>query len=204
MAGLLNLIPRYLPRFGMAPRWVAYRRPLVLVLLGINIAITLVFRASVEVQGGAYATGVLALMLSAAIAVTIALAKESQYRKPQTILFAGYFFIVSIAFVYTLGDNVLERPDGIIIASTFILLLLIASAFSRSVRSTEMPISEVIFADEESAVLWNSISGKKVNLIPLHGSDASDRFQLERNIRAHYLFGRTSRFPPRSPTRQSQ
>jgi len=189
MAGLLNLIPRYLPRFGMAPRWVAYRRPLVLVLLGINIVITLVFRASVEAQGEAYATGVLALMLSAAIAVTIALAKESQYRKPQTILFAGYLFIVSIAFVYTLGDNVLERPDGIIIASTFILLLLIASAFSRSVRSTEMRISEVIFADEESAVLWNSISGKKVNLIPLHGSTASDRFQLERNIRAHYLFG---------------
>ena len=187
MAGLLNLMPRYLPRFGMAPRWVAYRRPLVLVLLSINIATTLVFRASVEAQGGAYATGVLVLMLSAAVAVTIARTKESQIRKPETLLFAGYFFLVSIVFAYTLGDNVLERPDGIIIASTFILLLLIASAFSRSVRSTEMRISEVIFADEESAELWNSISGKKVNLIPLHGSTASDRNQLEHKIRTHYL-----------------
>ena len=187
MAGLLNLMPRYLPRFGMAPRWVAYRRPLVLVLLSINIATTLVFRASVEAQGGAYATGVLVLMLSAAVAVTIARTKESQIRKPQTLLFAGYLFMVSIVFVYTLGVNVLERPDGIIMASTFILLLLIASAFSRSVRSTEMRISEVIFADEESAELWNSISGKKVNLIPLHGSTASDRNQLEHKIRTHYL-----------------
>jgi hypothetical protein len=187
MAGLLNLIPRYLPRFGMAPRWVAYRRPLVFVVLGINIAITFAFRASVEAQGGAYATGVLVLMLSAAIAVTIALAKECQVRKPQTILITGYFSLVSIVFFYTLGANVLERPDGIIIASIFILLLLIASAFSRSVRSTEMRISEVIFADEESAELWNSMSGKKVNLIPLNGSTASDRDQLEQKIRRHYL-----------------
>jgi hypothetical protein len=50
-----------------------------------------------------------------------------------------------------------------------------------------MRISEVIFADEESAELWNSMSGKKVNLIPLNGSTASDRDQLEQKIRRHYL-----------------
>lgn len=194
MAGLLNLLPRYLPRFGMAPRWVAYRRPLVLVLLSINIVVTLVFRASVEAQGGAYATGVLVLMLSAAIAVTIALTKESQIRKPQTMLFAGYFFVVSIVFVFTLGDNVLKRPEGIIIASIFILLLLLASAISRSVRATEMRISEVIFADEESAELWNSISGKKVNLIPHPGPSASDRNELEQKIRRNYVLSRPLAF----------
>src|SRR6516165_6115970 len=131
MAGLLNLIPRYLPRFGMAPRWVAYRRPLVLVLLGIDIVITLIFRAGVEAQGGAYATGVLVLMLSAAVAVTIARIKECALRKPLTLLLVGYFIVVTLVFVFTLGDNVLERPDGIIIATTFILLLLLASAISR-------------------------------------------------------------------------
>ena len=187
MAGLLNLIPRYLPRFGMAPRWVAYRRPLVLILLGIDIVITLIFRASVEAQGGAYATGVLVLMLSAAVAVTVARSKECELRKPQTILLVGYYFFVSLVFVFTLGDNVLTRPDGIIIATTFILLLLLASAISRSVRSTEMRVSEVQFVDQESAELWNSITGKKVNLLPHHGSTVLDRSELEEKIRKHYV-----------------
>ena len=71
MTGLLNLIPRYLPRFGMAPPWVAYRRPLVLLLLAIDIIVTWIFHANVDRQGSAYATGVLVLMLSAAVAALL-------------------------------------------------------------------------------------------------------------------------------------
>jgi len=187
MAGLLNLIPRYLPRFGMAPRWVAYRRPLVLILLGIDIVITLIFQASVEAQSGAYATGVLVLMLSAAVAVIIARAKECDLRKPQTILLVGYYFIVALIFLFTLSDNVLGRPGGILIATIFILFLLLVSALSRSVRSTEMRVSEVQFVDQESAELWHSITGKKVNLLPHHCVTVQERLQLEEKIRKHFV-----------------
>ena len=125
MAGLLHLIPRFLPRFGMAPQWVAYPRPLVLLLFTVCVIVTLVFKADVEAQGGAYATGVLVLMLSAAIAAALALWREGRRA------LGGYCWAVAVIFAYTLADNVHERPDGIIIASIFITVILVFSAISR-------------------------------------------------------------------------
>src|SRR4030095_2979390 len=117
MAGLLHLIPRYLPRYGMAPRWAALSRPLILVLLFVDVVITLIFQADVEAQSGAYATGVLVLILSAALAATLALWHERRY------LLALYTGFLTLVFTYTLGDNIIERPDGVIIGVTFTLLL---------------------------------------------------------------------------------
>ena len=182
MAGLINLIPRYLPRFGMAPDWVAYRRPLVLVLLAINVIITLAFRASVEAQSGAYATGVLVLMLSSAVAVTLSSFKEGGLRRPLKWLAGCYFFVVSLVFLYTLGANIVERTDGILIGSCFILVLLIASAISRYVRATEMRISDFSFVDHESEEIWKTIAGRKVNLIPDNDTTPDDRVALGKKV----------------------
>ena len=82
--------------------------------------------------------------------------------------------------------NVIERPDGIIIASIFIFLLLSFSALSRYRRSTEMRVSEVVFADESSARLWQEITGKKVNLIPHHSPDKEAREALAAKVRGHF------------------
>ena len=139
MAGLLNLVPRYLPRYGMAPFWARATRPLVLVFGVIAVVVTLAFKASVDAQGGAYATGVLVLITSASVAVTL-----SARRRGQHALTVG-FAVVAAVFVYTTVVNVVERPEGIRIASLFILGILVVSFASRVRRAFELRATEVRF-----------------------------------------------------------
>ena len=136
MAGLLNIVPRYLPRYGMAPEWSRATRPLVLVFTAICFAVTLIFKADVDAQGGAYATGVLVLMSSAAIAVSLS-ARRRRSR------WEWAFWAISAVFVYTTVANVFERPDGIKIASFFIFSIIAASFVSRVMRSTEVRIDKI-------------------------------------------------------------
>jgi hypothetical protein len=180
MAGLLHLIPRYLPRFGMAPRWAALSRPLVLVLFAVDIVITLIFDADVEAQSGAYATGVLVLILSAALAATLALWRE---RRWGLAVYTGFLFLV---FAYTLADNCLGRPDGLIIGGVFTLLLMLASGLSRSIRSVEFRIPEGFFTDVESWRMGPELRGKKVHLVPMASSSVEARCKKRAEIARHY------------------
>jgi hypothetical protein len=180
MAGLLNLIPRYLPRFGMAPRWAALARPLVLLILGIDVIVTLAFRADVEAQSGAYATGVLVLILSAAVAATLALWQERR------LTMAAYTGAVSLVFAYTLADNSMARPDGLIIGSIFTVLLIAASVLSRSIRSVEMRIPHGYFADVESWRMGPELRGKKVHLVAVTTSSPETLRRKKAQLTRHY------------------
>ncbi|TQJ47527.1 MULTISPECIES: APC family permease [Streptomyces] len=144
LAGLLNLVPRYLPRYGMAPEWARAVRPLVLVFMAAAVCITLWFNANVDDQSGAYATGVLVLMLSAAFASTVAVHRRGRRRA------ALGFGTITAVFAYTLVANVIERPDGIRIAAIFIFAILVTSFASRVRRAFELRAAEVTF-DEVAA-----------------------------------------------------
>jgi hypothetical protein len=132
LAGLLNIVPRYLPRYGMAPEWARAVRPLVLVYTAISVAITVIFSADVDAQAGAYATGVLAMMTSAAFAVTLSTWRRGS-RSPALV-----FGMVTAVFVYALIANEIQRPDGLIISVFFIVTMIATSLVSRVYRSLEL------------------------------------------------------------------
>ena len=150
MAGLLNLVPRYLPHYGMAPAWARATRPLVFVFCVIAFVITVLFQASVDAQGGAYATGVLVLITSAAIAVT--LLARIRGERAATLGFGT----ISLVFVFTTIANIIERPDGIKIAACFIVGILIVSFASRIARSTELRATSVSVDEQANEMLLSA------------------------------------------------
>ena len=160
MAGLLNMVPRYLPRYGMAPEWAGAYRPLVVAFTIINLVVTLAFRADVSAQGGAYATGVLVLMTSACIASLIHIHRRRASaggHDPGLWLKQAGFVVITLVFIYTTIANILERPDGIIIASIFIAAVMAISFTSRAWRSDELRLKEFRFADDADRMLWTDI-----------------------------------------------
>jgi hypothetical protein len=184
LAGMLNLIPRYLPRFGMAPEWARAIRPLVLVLIGIAVVITIAFEASVDAQGAAYATGVLVLMASAAVAVTISAKRQGQ--RWRTIGFG----IVSVIFLYTTAANVVERPDGIRIAAFFIAGIIAVSLVSRFRRSTELRATSVTLDAAALEIIKTSTEDSMVRIIahePVRLSAARYRHKLAHAKMASHL-----------------
>lgn len=140
LAGLLNIVPRYLPKYGMAPEWARATRPLVVVFTFVCFLVTILFKADVTAQGGAYATGVLALMTSAAIAVTLSARRRGEGKQ-------WAFMLIALVFAYTTVLNIIEQPEGFKIATIFIVAIVIASLVSRVWRTTELRVERVELDD---------------------------------------------------------
>jgi hypothetical protein len=159
MAGLLNIVPRYLPRYGMAPEWGRAVRPLVLVYTAVTFAITIIFGADVNAQAGAYATGVLVMMTSAALAVTL----TAWHRGSKRGAFA--FGLVAFVFVYALVANVIQRPEGVIIASFFIMAIVLTSLVSRVWRTTELRTERIEIDDRAQRFIDEVANKSHIHLV---------------------------------------
>jgi hypothetical protein len=135
-------------------------RPVVLVYTAISIGITLVFRADVNAQAGAYATGILAMMVSGAVAVTISAARRRQKRA------AAGFTVLTLILLYALGDNIIEQPDGIEISAIFVAGIIVVSLISRVSRTTELRADRIEFDEAARRFIADSIRNDgELNLV---------------------------------------
>ncbi len=152
MAGLINIVPRYLPGYGMAPEWGRAVRPVVLVYTLISVVITIAFRADVNAQAGAYATGILAMMVSGSVAVTIS---AIRYRQRWASL---GFAVLTLVLLYALVENIREKPDGIAISGMFIAGVIVVSLISRVARTTELRVDRIEFDERARRYVTESIA----------------------------------------------
>ncbi|MBU6451598.1 MAG: amino acid transporter [Cyanobacteria bacterium REEB67] len=182
IAGLLSLVPKYLPRYGMAPSWSSAIRPLVVFFTSVAFGVTIMFKADVDAQAAAYATGVLVLITSAAIAATISVWKKSTALRI-------FFSLVSFVFVYTAFANMSERPEGVHIALFFITAILIASVLSRAIRSTELRVDAVHFDEKAQEFIDYALHHHwgEIRILPHRSGMYDFRQKVERSRRIHSI-----------------
>jgi hypothetical protein len=173
MAGLINIVPRYLPAYGMAPEWARAVRPVVLVYTAISVVLTIAFHADVNAQAGAYATGILAMMVSGAVAVTISSIRRGT--RPSAVGFG----VLTLVLLFALIDNVIEKPDGITISLFFILGVVVISLISRVTRTTELRADYIEFDETARRFIAESIAHDGALHILANQRQAGDRAEYD-------------------------
>ncbi|KOV79355.1 hypothetical protein [Nocardia sp. NRRL S-836] len=173
MAGLINIVPRYLPSYGMAPEWGRAVRPVVIVYTVICVIITIIFNADVNAQAGAYATGILAMMVSGSFAVTV-----SAWRKKQRGAAIG-FTVLTLVLLYALVENVIEKPDGIAISAGFILGIVVISLVSRVSRTTELRVEQIKFDENARRFITDTIANDGQITLIANRRQAGDKAEYD-------------------------
>ena len=97
-----------------------------------------------------------------------------------------YCWGVVLVFAYTTVVNIIERTDGIIIATFFILFILTVSGISRYRRAKELRVGGHRFCDAESERLWSVILNQKANMVPARSLTKEWRTRREAKLRKHY------------------
>lgn len=90
--------------------------------------------------GFAATSFIITVTMSAAVAVAIAAWNRGGWQRL-------VFLAIALIFGYTTSVNLIEQPEGIKIASLFIVFIICVSFLSRAMRSTELRVDNVELSD---------------------------------------------------------
>src|SRR4030081_2852994 len=75
------------------------------------------------------------------------------------------FISITVVFFYTSITNIFERPEGIKIASVFILSIVVMCLVSRALRSTELRVLGIEPDDLARRFIDEAVHGEAVRII---------------------------------------
>jgi hypothetical protein len=167
----------------MELKW-AHKWGLLLALFAlVNLAVTLYFQADVHDQRGAYATGVLVLMTSAALVAFLVRRHEQSARQRR---FPVWFAAVALVFTATMVGVIVTTPNGMMIAFLFILTILGSSVVARALRSDELRTIGFEFKDAHAKFLWDTLRVLDFPVLVPHRPGRHARDEKEKAIRADH------------------
>jgi hypothetical protein len=186
--GLRGLVPQYLSRLGMELKWAHNLGAILHLFNAINLLVIIVFRASLEAQRGAYVTSVVVLLSSAALATALDLRRQGKnvWRR---LFWPFPLGLILAVFLVTAGVSMLKNPNGLIIAMSFVLAIVVTSLFSRVVRSTELRFQGFEFEDEASQALWEKLRGLWFPILVPHRPGRRSLISKEEDIRRVHRLG---------------
>ena len=93
------------------------------------------------------------------------------------------FGLVTAVFVYALVANEIQRPDGLVIASFFILAIVLTSLVSRVWRSTELRTEKVEIDETAQRFIDEEVSKGKIHIVASRRQSGTEREYAEREER---------------------
>jgi hypothetical protein len=181
--GLRDFVPTYLHRLGMEFEWAHKMGATLHIFMLINLYVTLVYRASVTAQRGAYATSVLVLMTSAAAATVLDRWRTRTGRWHGRL---WYYFLITLVFAATAVAVMIQNSAGLKIAGWFILAIVGLSLISRLLRTKELRFEGFQFVDEKSKFLWDSMKFLQFPVLVPHRPGRTSLELKEQQIRQRH------------------
>ncbi len=183
-----DLVPNFLLKFGMELHW-AHRIGVNLHLSNLIVMLVAsVFKGNVAKLQGAYAACVLVLLTANTLAAALKRG-EVERAHPRLPKISYWFLFATIVFLATAITSLLGNRLGIEIPLAFLLAIIVSSAVSRWLRSTELRLEELRFVDSAEQAEWNALCNEDLVLLVPHRPGIHSRDHKERDIRTNHRLG---------------